>query len=306
MLEANNDEKTYIDNSHLKEYSNAIRTSTCNESEIYYSLDAVLDLDSPTGLVIAKKFLSIMKVLPAELSSAEECFWISYRILPNNRSMGSSFINKILRLQKVDFSLIIPSLIIFLSEEKNRTSSIVEPMEATNRFITFLREEAELHEEEKNLILHEIEADNEKTIENGKYTNLNDSVKSENFIIANGRAMKANDEIELEDVKLLMDLEKSRSKKLSDLFRPHAGQEELFSSVNQAVVYLSNLFSSKQEKRVDVISQLNVLSLVDKSEDEKFPLYFVWNEKEDSNIGGDRILKVRHYFICETHYSFFP
>ena len=293
LMEVTDEEKTYIDNQHFDEFLSIIRPVTTANKAAFFTVDAILDLESKDGLDIAQKFLVAMENIPGAFSSNKEKISLTYRIIPNSPSARSSLVGNILRLRTIPIETITQVLLAFLREHNQSISSSQEVDDITKQFTVFLNQFTDIDDTVRNLILKELEEISSSPPETENDPAQMSSLggySSQNLIVANGRVFVTDTKLVIDDIKLLINLEMSRSKAITNAFRPHvSGEEELYSAVAKTSVYFSNMKSaSKKEKRTHVVSQLNMK----KSSRNKNALQFMWNNEVDDNSFGDRVLKV--------------
>ena len=287
FLEGSNNEKTYIDSQVLDDLAYSAAVSKEAAESIFFTIDAVLDLESTDGLLIAEKFINIMAKLPEVLSKGTDKVLIRHRIIPNKFTSNSMFFGSLLSQQDVDQVAVAR----ILQEFYNKIhASAQEPMIITQEFHKFLHAFPDISAEVKQSIAEAM--DNINLPGGGEISKF----PNKNIIVANGRVLDIDISLNSFDIELLIDVEKQRAKSLTNIFRAHSSSEfELYSVVMKASVYFSNTKVSEGRKNVQFFPSR--FESNERVQGDK--LHFEWNEESTEAFVDDRIMKVRYNFLVQ-------
>ena len=212
------------------------------DANAVFVFEAVLELNTPSGLRHALNFLTAMDALPA--SYGEVKIVAKYRIIPSTPNSASismcNLLNSIGQLGYERTKAIFEQLL-----NENSEAALGDYATETDRF--------QCH----------------------KHPYLREKLVSKNFITANGRVYNIeNSSVTISDMDLLTTISLDSSKMITSMLKPYIDDNDAYDAIAKATAFL--LREKNVKKRFGPLS--NVISMENQEEVDGNPLRFSWNQ----------------------------
>jgi hypothetical protein len=205
-----------------------------------FVVEAVLELDTPEGIAIAKKLVTLMDALPATV--ADKSVAVAYRIIPSTKSAAS-------------FSR---CSIVAQAKQLGAATTI-------DKLSTLKGDESKLDASSKDSPCSQLNY-------------LDEDLPSRNFLVANGRVLPIQGTaLEMVDLDLLLSIDLQRTEAVTGLLKKHVAPDSslYYDAVARTSTFLGTVdskSSTRSNPEADILAMEADLGI------EKNPLRFSWNK----------------------------
>jgi hypothetical protein len=243
--------------------------TTTETVDAIVGVDAVLELDTPTGLAVALKFLSIMESIPKKVGGGSVS--VAYRIIPSTPSAAAD-----------------PLCPVLASAKRIGAAAVQELLELKQQGKDMFAESSSV---DKSLIDEIAASADDGPCSQTSY--LNQELPSKNFVVSNGRVFNIEKTaLDTVDLELLLSIDMEQNILVTKLLKAYVEKDKAHDAVSRTTAFLA-------AAKIDSLDRHNpeesILLMEKELGIEENPLRFSWN---DDVQGGKLKVSTDDYSIA--------